>query len=130
MGDIAKLNTSKPLVLIRINDFYGWILSENRIKADIDMYEAVLYEATRKWWRVGVRREQAMYAVATYRGETLEAYQIDEWYQNPQKIEGESPRWAFRGTKAKDVIRKELVHKSAKYLFKKGNQNPIFYLNC
>ena len=130
MDEKERLDTSEPLVLIRINDFYGWILSEDRIKSDIDMYEAVLYEATRKWWRVGVRREKARYAVATYRGETLEAYQIHGWYQNPEKSEGTPPRWAFRGTKAESTIRKELVHKSAKYLFKKGNQNPIYYLNC
>ena len=130
MSEHERLNTSEPLILIRINDFYGWILSEDRIKSDIDMYDAVLYEATRKWWRVGVRRELARYAVATYRGETLEAYEIDEWYQMPEKSDGKPRRWAFRGTRAESAIRGKLVNKSVKYLFKRGNQNPIFYLNC
>ena len=111
-----ELHTSEPVMLITINRTYR-----------PNMTDTELYEATRKWWVIGKRRECAKYAVATYRGETLEAYEIHEWY--PEEYEGKT-RWIFRGEIAGFQIREELVDKSVKHLRKQGNSNPISYLNC
>jgi hypothetical protein len=91
------------------------------------MTESELYEATRKWWLVGERREYAKYAVATYKGETLEAYEIHGWY--PELYQGKQ-RWVFRGEIADFEVRSELVNKSVKHLRERGNSNPVLYHKC
>ena len=111
-----ELYTSKPVMLITINRTYR-----------PNMTDTELYEATRKWWVVGERRERAKYAVATYRGETLEAYEIHEWY--PEQYEGKT-RWVFRGEIADHETRREIVGKSVRHLREQGAANPIYYLNC
>ena len=111
-----ELHTSEPVILLSINRTYR-----------PNMTESELYEATRKWWVVGERKECAKYAVATYKGETLEVYEIYEWY--PELYQGKQ-RWVFCGKIAESHARRELVNKSAKHLRKQGNSNPISYLNC
>jgi hypothetical protein len=112
MYEAQELNTNKPILLININKLYRRDMSDNE-----------LYDATRKSWVLGVQREKAVYAVATYRGLTREIYKIKDWY--PVK-----KRWGFHGTKANESIRKELQYKSVSSFFTKGAANPIRYLNC
>jgi len=112
MYEAQELNTNKPILLININKAYRRDMSDNE-----------LYDATRESWRLTVRREKAVYAVATYRGLTREIYKINDWY--PVK-----KRWAFNGTKANESIRKELRYKSVSSFFTKGASFPIRYLNC
>ena len=111
-----ELHTSEPVILLSINQTYRPNMSDTE-----------LYEATRKWWVVGERREGAEYAVATYRGETLGAYEIHEWY--PEQYEGKT-RWVFRGEIAGHETRREIVGKSVRHLREQGAANPIYYLNC
>ena len=111
-----ELHTSEPVMLITINRTYR-----------PNMTDTELYEATRKWWVVGERREGAEYAVATYRGETLEAYEIHEWY--PELYQGKQ-RWVFRGAIADHETRREMVGKSVRHLREQGAANPILYHNC
>ena len=105
--------TSETVILFTINRTYR-----------CNMTDGELYEVTRKSWRIGSRREGAKYAVATYWGKTLEAYEIHEWC--PVPYEGER-RWAFRGEIADDEIRQELVGKSVKDLREQGNASPFLY---
>ena len=92
-----------------------------------DMTEIELYDATRKSWVVGSRKEKAQYAIATYRGLTREVYKIDNWY--PIKVNGKT-RWGFNGIQASNDIRDGLRYKSIASFFVKGAANPIKYLNC
>ncbi len=112
----SELETDEPLLLININKLY------NR-----DMTESELYEATRKYWVVGSRRNSAKYAIATYRGLTREVYKINSWssIETNGKI-----RWEFKGHLASDKIRDSLKYKSISNYFKKGSANPIRYINC
>ena len=116
MNYTGNLVTSEPVMLITINRTYR-----------PNMTDSELYEASRKWWRVSGRRERAKYAVATYRGETLEAYEIHEWY--PEQYQGKQ-RWVFRGEIAGYAVRRDMVGKSVKHLRKQGNSNPILYHKC
>ena len=111
-----RLDTSHRVILITINKTYS-----------PNMTATQLYEATRKWWVVDKRRERAKYAVAVYEGRTLEVYEIIEWYSGQYK--GKT-RWTFRGRMASHVIRSELRNKAVSHLRKRGNTNPILYLNC
>lgn len=104
--------TDKPVLLININKLF-----------DREMSATEIYEATRKSWVVGQRREKAKYAVATYRGLTREVYEISDWYQI-------GDRWGFNGKPADEAIRASLRYKSVAALSKRGAANPIRYFNC
>jgi hypothetical protein len=116
MYEAEELSTAEPIMLININKLYHR-----------DMTDTELYDATRKSWVVGSRREKAKYAIVTYRGLTREVYKIEEWY--PVKVRGKT-RWGFNGTKANNDIREKLRYKSIASFFSKGAANPIKYLNC
>ena len=116
MYDAEELETKEPILLININRKYRRSMTEQE-----------LYEATRRAWRLGVRRNKARYAVATFRSLTREAYEIEEWYQPPD----EYGRWVFNGVRVEDErIRQELVQKSIKSYHKPGQASPVKYLNC
>jgi len=116
MYSAEKFSSSKPILLININRLYHR-----------EMTEEELYDATRKSWVLGKRKENAKYAIATYKGLTREVYEIQEWY--PIEIKGKV-RWGFNGCRASDELRQELRYKSISSYFPKGAANPIKYLNC
>jgi len=116
MYEASELNSSEPIMLININKRYRR-----------DMTDIELYDATRKSWVVGTRREKVSYAIATYRGLTREIYEIKNWYS--VKANGKI-RWAFNGIMAEPNICRELKYRSIGSFFKKGAANPIKYLNC
>lgn len=110
------LSTVEPVMLININRLYRR-----------EMTDSELYDATRKSWVVGSRREKAKYAIATYRGLTREVYKIENWFQVDV---GGKTRWGFNGHVAKKEVREPLRYKSIASFFSKGAANPIKYLNC
>lgn len=116
MYQAEELLTAEPCMLININRLY-----------DKKMTGFDLYEATRKSWVVGIRREKVKYVIATYRGLTREIYKVHNWYSSI--LNGKS-RWAFNGDIAHEDIRSILRYKSIKHFYKKGAANPIKYLNC
>lgn len=110
--EAESLRTTESVILINLNRLYHHKITETE-----------LYEATRKSWKLGLKREKAKYAIATYRGLTREIYKINSWFQ-------EEDRWAFEGDKADYTIRNQLRYKSIKSFFPKGAANPIKYINC
>lgn len=108
--------SSMPILLININKRY------HRESTDEE-----LYDATRKSWVLGKRRDKAKYVIATYRGLTREVYEIKDWF--PVEVDGKI-RWGFNGCKANEELRKALRYKSITSYFPKGAANPIKYLNC
>lgn len=116
MYEAEELSTTEAIILININRLYRR-----------DMTETELYDATRKSWVVGSRKENAEYAIATYRGLTREVYKIENWY--PIEIKGKT-RYGFNGVQANSEIRNLLRYKSIASFFSKGAANPIKYINC
>jgi hypothetical protein len=114
--EASELSTDKPILLININKRYHRDMTDNE-----------LYDATRKSWVVGTRRNNAKYGIATYRGLTREVYEIDNWYSI--EVNGKT-RWGFNGKKANENIREKLRYKAIGSFFTKGAANPIKYLNC
>ena len=51
-----------------------------------------LYNATRHCWRLGVRRDEATNAIASYHGVVIEIYTINNWNFVPLQN-----RWEFEG---------------------------------
>ena len=117
LHESTRLCTGDPVVLLRISRTY-----RRHFTTDEE-----LYEATRKWWNVGERRERVQYGVAVYQGITLEAFEIHEWCRASG---GERNRLAFQGSVANDDVRARLRFKSVRHLFTQGAANPIKYLNC
>lgn len=116
MYETEELNTSLPIILININRLF-----------DRKMDASEIYEATRASWVLGERRKKAKYAIATYRGLTRVAYEIDEWH--PENKTGKT-KWEFVGKLADKSIQNELIYKSVESFYKKGSANPIKYINC
>ena len=153
MNHIERLVTREPVLIFTINKCYEELEENSLIKSDGKLYQTALYEATRKWWDVKKKGlEGAKYAVAAYKGITKEVFEIDEWYQElydknrkwhfrvvqssvvreqdfGEQREGKL-RWVFRGKRAGKEIRERLRNKSAKHHRKRGNPDPILYLNC
>lgn len=130
--DPQELKTDLPVVLITINKNYKKL--KQQIKSgeiDKSQIEKEIYERTRGYWKTGLRREKAKYAIAVYRGWTLAAYEISYWIEAPIERQG---RWGFIGKLVpKDSpIYQELVNKltySSNNDYK-APQNPITYRNC
>lgn len=112
MYSAPSFTTSEPVLLININKQFNREMTADEI-----------YDATRKSWVIGSRRENAKFAVATYRGLTREVYQINDWYQIGN-------RWGFNGQLADEVTRTNLKYKSVSEISKRGAANPIRYFNC
>jgi hypothetical protein len=116
MYSSQELDTDLPVLLININRLYHRDMTDNE-----------LYDATRKAWVIGSRRNGARYTIATYRCLTREIYEIDSWY--PIEVNGKQ-RWGFVGKLASDGIRSDLRYKCISSYFLKGAANPIKYVNC
>jgi hypothetical protein len=112
MYSAPLFSTKEPVLLININKLF-----------DREMTDTEIYDATRKSWVVGPRRNKAKYAVATYRGLTREVYEISDWFQIGK-------RWGFNGKRANETTRTNLRYKSVAELAKRGAANPIRYINC
>lgn len=105
-------STDEPVLLININKLFVR-----------EMSAADLYDATRKSWIIGIRRNKAKYAIATYRGLTREVYKINDWYPIDN-------RWGFNGEPANEAIQNNLRYQSIAGFSSRGAANPIRYINC
>lgn len=127
MTDSVELEIPDPVLLIRINQLYK-----------PDMRADELYDCTRGVWVVGPRRSGAKYALAVSHGEVIEVFEIDEWhlagstpYVSRQiDLERYEGRWEFTGRPASNAIRSRYVGESVAHYFKRGEANPIKYVNC
>ncbi len=99
---------TEPMIIININKQYF-----RGIEAD------KLYEITRSSWKVGIKRESAKYAVASFRGLVREIYEIQSWEDCG------NGRWEFIGKVAEAEIQNKYKDKSLDNY--KSSQNPIKY---
>jgi hypothetical protein len=130
--DKQRVEIVEPSILIRINQAFRYSMSEIE-----------LYDYTRGQWVLNPNTaKDARYGFAIYKGIVQEVYEILNWYEagktlNVRKnfkyieradeaIEG---RYEFIGNIAPEEIRKKYKYKSVEHYFKKGNSNPIMYLN-
>lgn len=99
------------------------------------MTVAELYEATHGWWRLGVRRERAAFALSVSRGVIRGIFTIDAstWRIRTKGDRGwepdEKPRWGFDGL---DVSgdHAHFLHRDISAWFTMGSQTPFTYVNC
>lgn len=107
--DAKAVTFEEPCIIININRLYTRGISAQK-----------LYDSTRASWIVGIKRDRAKYAIASYRGLVREVYEIEKWQPNGK-------RWEFIGKIADDSIRDKYLNQSLENYIKKGGQNPIRY---
>jgi len=103
--------------------------------------EERLYERTRRFWRCNPTCHKAKYAMAVARGIVRQVYSIERWNQVDRRRETLDPtrlvkddqskthiRWEFVGRVAPEMRR--YIGKSVAHYRKRGNQNPILWVNC
>jgi uncharacterized protein len=114
-------------LLIRINRLYRHGMSERE-----------LHEATRGVWKLGERRNSAQFAMAVFEGIDREVYAIETWHRagtltyttREREDVDVRDRWEFRGRVASEPIRSRYPFRSVAAYFKRGQQNPIVYVNA
>lgn len=129
----TEIDPGHRVVLIRINRQFRR-----------DMTEADLYEATRKFWRVGAPRRKLgskrapEWAIAVYRGVARGVYRIEGWEEptaaDIRELRNRKGRWGFFGRRDTEMESVYLHRDVSAYLrnSKTGNpsQTPIRYVNC
>ena len=125
--DAKPVEIDEPAVLINISRSFRHGMSARE-----------LYEYTRGVWRIGPRREKAQFALAVFHQVVQEVYEIQGWYRaystfseryEREESGGDSSRWEFVGTPAKQIRGKYVGKSVAKYM-SHGAQNPIRFVNC
>lgn len=98
-----------------------------------EMTPEELFESTHGWWRLGSRREKAVYACAVSKGVIRAIYKVEGWRvrevgdRSWEHDLGKKPRWGFSGAPALEMS--QYLNKSVSHLYKRGDQGPK-YLNC
>jgi len=121
------------VMLIRINQAFSY-----------SMPPIELYDYTRGHWRLNPERaKKADFVFAVYHGIIQEVYEVVDWFvacktyssrQGNERIKRKSGdkldgRFEFVGNIAPEEIRKKYKYKSVEHYFKRGNSNPIMYVN-
>lgn len=104
-------DNGERVLLIRINKRYR-----------PDMSADELYEATRSAWKMGPKRDEPDFACPVFQGTIKEAYEIDGWQEVPDR-----GRWKFVGRRANGSIGRYV---GQRVKFRRGDANPIRYVNC
>lgn len=128
----VEIDPRHRVVLIRINQLF-----------ERGMSDADLYEATRKWWRIGPRRRQIgtigapQWAMAVYGGVVRSVYSIDAWEQPTEEDIASDPgregRWGFRGRRDPEMESLYLHRDVSNYLRSASgfpSQSPVRYVIC
>lgn len=107
----------EPVILININRRY-----------QKNMKPEEIYEATRKHWKISMRRaSRVKIACSVFRGIIREVFIIDRWLPSPAP---EEKRHMFEGEVAPKDVKAKYINKSVVKYWKRGSQNPIKYINA
>ena len=121
-----QVEVIEPSIFIRINQKFRYSMSEIE-----------LYDFTRGQWKINTKRaKNAKFAFAVYEGIIQEVYCVLFWleagktFNTRNETEAIKDRFEFIGNIAEPNIRNKYKYKSVEHYFKKGNANPIMYINC
>lgn len=122
-----RTEIEEPAIFIRINQAFRYSMSEIE-----------LYDYTRGQWKINIERaSKTKYVFAVYEGIIQEVYSVLFWIEAGKTLNTrtesdivDGSRFEFIGNIANPEIRNKYKYKSVEHYFKKGNANPIMYLNC
>jgi hypothetical protein len=123
--NLNALYGATPAV-IQPDDHFMLIRVTNRFFRGISDDE--LYDATRRWWRVGERRNAVSHVLAVHGGVVRAVYRVDSWEKPSARLIKEDPnrqwRWGFIGQRDPQMEDRLLFTDVSAHLAQ-GNQNPI-----
>ena len=121
------------VVIININNKYKKIRDEALKDNTKYSGQDLIYEAVKKAWVMGKRRDTVDYVLSEYKGIIVEVYEVievmsnegnlEKWY----KVPGYKNRWGFHGRRALNNVRDKYLNKSIAHHKKRGAANPIRY---
>jgi len=121
------------VVIININNKYKKIRDEALKDNTKYSGQDLIYEAVKKAWVMGKRRDTVDYVLSEYKGIIVEVYEVievmsnegnlEKWY----KVSGYKNRWGFHGRRALNDVRDKYLNKSIAHHKKRGSANPIRY---
>jgi hypothetical protein len=121
-----EVEVIEPSIFIRINQKFRY-----------SMTEIELYDFTRGQWKISTERaNKAKYAFAIYEGIIQEVYTVLFWLEAGKTLntrndtDAAKDRFEFIGNIAEPEIRNKYKYKSVEHYFRRGNANPIMYINC
>ena len=122
--DPVPVDITHPAILIRISKKFRHTMTPQE-----------LYDATRRCWIIGKKRERVNYAMAVFKGVVREVYEIAGWFpcgatfhpEGKRQPERLASRWEFVGRLADPDVRNKYLFRSVKHYITPGSQNPIFY---
>jgi hypothetical protein len=121
-----EVEVIEPSIFIRINQKFRY-----------SMTEIEMYDFTRGQWKINTERaNKAKYAFAIYEGIIQEVYTVLFWLEAGKTLntrndtDAAKDRFEFIGNIAEPEIRNKYKYKSVEHYFRKGNANPIMYINC
>ena len=92
------------------------------------MSPSALYEAVRRWWRLGPRRQHVEHVFAVHGGAVEGCYRVEGWEPAPDTPPGVTPRWGFWGKQDSEMEAQYVGVDVTPYL-PLGAQNPVRYVN-
>ena len=115
-----------PLLLIKVDRLWN----EYDLSRDLDAH--ILYEITRGFWKVSLKRVSGRLVCAVVGGIIREIYVPKEWHPAIEAYGSRSAlnpegRYQFSGTAAVSSQHRSYVHRSVKHLYKPGAQSPVTY---
>lgn len=124
---VENLETDERVLVIKIEHLWRQLIEEFKNPARVPNYR--IYEAVRASWVVSAKRaESAKYVLAVAGGIVRGVYLSENWRR---ESEGSSRRLFDTDP---DGVEKEILesflNKSVAHLSKRGQANPVFYMNC
>jgi len=106
----------EKVILLKINKTY----EEGMSGKDV-------FHITRRAWRINTKRKiKAEYAFGLFNNKIVSIYSITSWHKD--KINPK--RWEFDGETASDFMLDKYLNKEIKRFWKRGQSNPVRYVNC
>ena len=92
-----------------------------------NMPDKDVFGITRRAWRINIKRKiKAEYAFGLFNNKIVGVYTIKSWHKD--KINPK--RWEFDGERASDFILDKYLNKELRKFWKRGQSNPVKYINC
>lgn len=118
-----ELRSDLPLLIIKIDRLWTGLLTQYGSSHAIP--NDAIYEATKGNWKLNVARaERADCVLAVARGLVRAVIVPTGW-----EVSSDAPRKQMTG-QLTGTAYEDLVSTSVAYLFERGSQNPVRYLNC
>lgn len=124
---VENLETDERVLVIKIEHLWRQLIEEFKSPARVPNNR--IYEAVRASWVVSEKRaESAKYVLAVAGGIVRGVYVSENW--EPESDGSNRRRFRTDPDGVPQEIRDSFLNTSVAYMSKRGQANPVFYMNC